>query len=102
MTLLEFLTARYDEDAELGAEAMDPQYSGGGYGLALGKMLIADIEAKRQILAAAERVDAARGPSDDDCLADDLEAQHAAFQLTLGHLASPYRDHPDWREVWRP
>lgn len=50
--------------------------------------VLADIKAKRQIVAAANR------PGD--------PVGSAVMEFVLGRLATGYADHPDYRREWRP
>lgn len=126
MTLTEFLTARLDEDYETafggapspwregdwdgehgGArEVLDRSgsvtahaYYGGTYGHVMRfdpARVLAEVEAKRQIVALHEPVD---DEPDGFCLHCDCDSWPCG---TIAALALPYADHPDYREEWKP
>ena len=100
--LITFLRARLDED-----EQIDRKYVRHGH------LLLADIEAKRQIIDVHQN-------EDDTCRVCCREAymeeiwdgvhEHVEWRRnnepwpcdTLRLLALPYADHPDYQEEWRP
>ena len=115
MTLADFLLARISEDEAAAKAATVMRYKGDDYGAAiLGRdrdatqaqdehatrhdpaRVLAECDAKRRIVAKAQRADVAMGTGIDPATAA------AAFALTevLHLLALPYRDHPDYREEW--
>lgn len=120
MTLTEFLLARIAEDEAVALEATSPDYAGGGYGLELGGLVLAECEAKRLLIAdlTSERhevvddcwytcaaateehdggdcCDESRG-EDCDCGLDNRVVRR------LGLLALPYADHSNYRREWKP
>lgn len=85
MDLVEFLTARYDEEA---ADIRD--------GIAAGESNIStldllDVEAKRKAVVACAHFLHDSGAGPDPCAA-----------AVLAALASRYADHADYDEAWRP
>jgi hypothetical protein len=59
--------------------------------------VLADVAAKRAIVAAWAAADAAAGPYP----GTDAGVEMGLFEA-IHHLASVYADHLDWREEWRP
>lgn len=96
-TLTEFLLARIEEDeAEVPAEHRADEYGTGWNSDSVGVEVsaprwLAECEAKRRIVVRCSEMQLASSPM----------AVHLANQ-TLADLAAPYRDHPDYRDEWRP
>jgi len=105
VTLIEFLTARLDEDEQLALRARGDYFSFEVLGRfsAVGDAahvirhaparVLAEVEAKRQILA--------------DCMATIANAgagpgEYGLALSTIQSLALPYADHDDYRQEWRP
>lgn len=108
MDLVEFLAARLDED-EAGAAEMTENAKwladcGGPHGhevvtknIAINPArVLAEVEAKRRIIADRQRID--RSANDDDWSSGYSDANYDALQA----IALPYADHPDHREEWKP
>jgi hypothetical protein len=104
MTLVEFLTARLDEDEAMAQRASDHPDAWGvmandnyGYLLVQPARVLADVKAKRAIVelrAALSQMDRAD---------DRWEAGHIqSADFAVRHLATAYADHPDYREEWKP
>lgn len=85
MTVVEFLLARLDEQYRSAADAWrmndEDRY----------RFLLADVEAKRDIIDACEPL-----------LGDYPTSGAALAYRVLGYLALPYADHEQFREEWRP
>jgi hypothetical protein len=101
LSLTEFLLARYAEDEEWAKTAGDAYLRQHGLAAWLSEpptpglfsRVLADLEAKRQIVAMWQKANANReGTSDIESVLDDV----------LRLLATPYADHPDYREEWKP
>lgn len=94
--LTAFLTARLDED-EAAARAAMPT-GGRRNGKMTQRRVLADIEAKRRIVAEFEQVHVdyrtAHTPT--------LEGQRLGLLKAVAVLALPFADHADYREEWRP
>lgn len=104
MKLIEFLRARLDEDDEVAQETRKNEQRVPGtdrwfddYSHAIVSMAphraVAEVDAKRRIVAAAEEYSP--------------ELEHGdngewALDLALRALALPYAEHPDYDEAWRP
>ena len=107
MTLVEFLTARLDEDEAAATRHLDDA-SGAGWGDYPARVL-REVAAKRAILAEHSPTSY---PYDDEVgdesctgcgLGGDEEYRETINTCpTLRALASVYSDHPDYREEWRP
>lgn len=97
--LTSFLLARIAEDE---AEAPHVTYQVNRYpeeAVGIRDRVLAECEAKRQILAAyGEHL--WLDPGDRDACDAASSAEPAVTMLRL--LALPYADHPDYREEWRP
>jgi hypothetical protein len=105
VTLTEFLLVRIDEQESAWSELTDlvtkPDYA------KLARWMVADCEARRQIVQLHEGATAYDGTNyctvcsnvDRTGLDTDLEPMPCE---TLRLLALPYADHPDWRDDWRP
>jgi len=103
--IIEFLTARLDQEAEAWS---------GGTGLitqpnfaSLSRYALADIAAKRAIVARHEGAvrSLAAIEAVDGFNLNAHAVVRAVHDSTLGavhHLASVYSDHPDYREGWKP
>ncbi|WP_369137934.1 DUF6221 family protein [Modestobacter versicolor] len=102
MDLVGFLLARMAEDARTAADLAAAQ---GEEGTA--ERLRADCAAKRKVVltcqAAAPDLDflgsRPQGLADFPMPPRDV---HQLAAVTLALLATPYADHPDYQEVWRP
>ncbi|GHE33363.1 hypothetical protein GCM10017673_40380 [Streptosporangium violaceochromogenes] len=102
--LAAFLNARLDEDAQTGRRIKATRHGtlivapGDGESPTVveisGDRLLAEVEAKRRILAE-------HGPGSDPCDAHDAEFRTIPC-TTLLLLALPYANHRDYREEWRP
>jgi hypothetical protein len=102
MDLVGFLLARMAEDAHTAADLAEAEGAGG-----TAERLRADCAAKRKVVLACQaaapdlRFLGTRPPG----LADfplpprDL---HQLAALTLALLATPYAEHPDFEQAWRP
>jgi hypothetical protein len=121
MSLTEFLLARLDEDEEQAKrskadDAMNPNLRiPAGWVAAVADRMLAEVEAKRQIVeehAGNERVrgEKAKWPGAWACevcedgpgmYAGDIEHQTLPCP-TLRALTAVYSDHPDYDEAWRP
>lgn len=96
MTIVEFLTARLDEDeADLDNEPYDACYRDLRFGAA-------DIAAKRRILERWQY----RWQEAGDATEQRMHSMFASQATGLGNavylLAEVYSNHPDYREEWRP
>ena len=119
-TLTDFLLARVAEDEAQVEYATDPggwTLSGDerGYPVISRSRVLAECEAKRRIVGLHRRVDLFHGPDDrtfgcdicgdrlgDTFSWDCLEPGESLWPcLTIGLLALPYADHPDYRQEWR-
>jgi len=102
MDLVGFLLARMAEDAHAAADAADAQ---GEEGTA--DRLRADCAAKRKVVLACQaaapdlRFLGTRPPGLADFPLPPRDI-HQLAALTLAVLATPYADHPDYDQVWRP
>jgi hypothetical protein len=107
MTLVEFLRARLDED-EREASRVEPNQApnqlralisrdGGQPFLVIDSArVLAEVEAKRQLIAQYERYDAwAKYPDSEGGMAMGLD-------LAVQFAALPYAGDSDYREEWRP
>jgi hypothetical protein len=106
--LVAFLRARLNEDAERQTNPLTAWHSRdcaslpepGQYSFecdcGVPERLVAEVEAKRRILAEH----ALNGWVCDTC--DNGEVEQVFPCPTLRLLALPYADHPDYREEWRP
>lgn len=93
-TIVEFLTARYDE-AESGIrQALRTE----DYGVS--QFDLADIAAKRRIVEKAATYDPLRDTGNVTANAGVIVAK-MVYDVVLRELANPYADHPDYREEWR-
>jgi hypothetical protein len=106
-TLIEFLTARLDED-EAVAERLRSSSAGDPWGWQPNRLetcekrrvdypparVLADVKAKRAIVALSQTI------IDSDPYEIDSDAPTAAGMI-LRNLASVYADHADFREEWR-
>lgn len=61
--------------------------------------VLAEVDAKRRILDAAE---GSFDAYDEDPYDETRTADSSTFEWILRVLALPYADHPDYREEWRP
>ena len=86
MTLVEFLSARLDEDAAHLPEGFDCWYPPERYA--------AEVDAKRGIVDLLTYATPGHGPRRTP-FGPDQEA-------VLRYLALPYADHPDYRREWAP
>jgi len=102
MDLVGFLLARVAEDAHRAADLAAAQGADG-----VADRLRADAAAKRKVVLACQaaapdlRFLGARPPG----LANfplPPANHHQLAALTLALLATPYADHPDYEQVWRP
>lgn len=126
--LMEFLTARLDEDEQAAAAARSPIGGGAWWRAQIfaaagapplsapvvhshivrhsPERVLADIAAKRNLIAVmavmlAPMPTPAGYPDAARKLKLEVElAEENAAKLTLRLLAQPYRDHPDWRQEW--
>jgi hypothetical protein len=89
MTILEFLTARYD-DEEVAARLADGEVWKPAH-------VLADITAKRRIVEKCN--DTIQG--EPDMAGYDGESPVVLSEDILCDLATVYADHPDFREEWR-
>lgn len=108
VSIVEFLTARYDAREELLRMMAEP----GRHYAAEARRGLADIAAKRAIIArCTDAQDAAQSVA--ETYADDESSRARveragysqaanALRGVLRDLASAYSDHPDYREEWRP
>lgn len=100
MTLVEFLTARLDEDEAAATRHLDDA-SGAGWGDYPARVL-REVAAKRAIVKLAAEADA-KCPEDD--WPEDGDMSWAPLsdvgRYNLRALATVYADHPDFREEWR-
>lgn len=92
MTLVEFLTARLDEDEQVAL------CSGDGRALAEADHAQRDVESKRRVVDL-------HGAGPHECVAWDeaLGTTCTCYEVdcpTLGLLALPYAGHPDYRQEW--
>jgi hypothetical protein len=109
-TLVEFLTARLDEDEAMAQRASDHPDAWGvmanddyGYLLVQPARVLADVKAKRAIVAEC-------GLAESECATDPMhrcsryEEHNEAMQdrAILRHLATAYADHPDYDATWAP
>jgi len=96
MTLVEFLTARLDEDYDYAQRYAD--LDGGDY-----DRLVRDVEAKRAILEVyAEVVAEIRGAAFDDERLGSMRGTRAGLEAAIYALATVYSDHSSHNEAWRP
>lgn len=118
MTLVEFLTARYDEIAEVAAAAgveggpirwqmwtslassvADQRIGPRGSVEAAPAYVLADVESKRAIVS--EYVNAAEWANDPLCSSPDSYQWRAGVLAdVLRYLAQPFADHPDFDPAW--
>jgi hypothetical protein len=102
MDLVGFVLARIAEDTHAAAQLVQAQ---GAYGTA--ERLRADCAAKRKVVLACQaaapdlRFLGARPPGLADFPLPPKDA-HQLAALTLALLATPYADHPDYDQRWRP
>jgi hypothetical protein len=109
MTIIEFLTARLDDEASTARDMAEQaamrrpllQLLGGGTGirdLVNPDRILADVAAKRAIVSLHTH------PSFACYWSHDSMEQHDPGEVcdTLCALAQPYADHPDYREEWKP
>lgn len=82
MTLVEFLTARLDEDERWALGASAP---------------LREVGAKRRIIALAEQAEEASNTA----VGDDYMMAAMYMTDTIKLLALPYADHEDYRAEWR-
>lgn len=104
MTLVEFLLARVEGDETLAAARLrqiEPR--GTKREVWAYRQILAECEAKRQIVKLAQQDidDAGAGHDDPIRHAFNCGAGHHAHNV-LRLLAQAYADHPDYREEWRP
>jgi hypothetical protein len=102
MDLVGFLLARIAEDAHAAADLTASQ---GAVGTA--ERLRADCAARRKVVLACQAAapDLAFLGSRPSGLADfplPPRNAHQLAALTLALLATPYADHPDYEQLWRP
>lgn len=103
MTIVEFLTARLDEDE---AEVDLGDFVGSDIGARAAERIDADIAVKRAILGLHQP----ESESDDRPVCITCATQVVAGDLegdpypcpTVRRLASIYADHPDYRSEWKP
>jgi hypothetical protein len=117
VSIIEFLTARLDEDEAVARDALDDlDLDGDGSEWTTGhfdhtmtsnpsalfirsrspEQALADVAAKRAIVA--ECIE----HTDEDAWERDRVAASELAYATLRLLAQPYADHPDYDEGWRP
>jgi hypothetical protein len=102
MDLVGFLLARVAEDTHAAADLAAAQGADG-----TAARLRADCAAKRKIVLACQaagpdlRFLGARPPGLADFPLPPTD-HHQLAALTLALLATPYADHPDFEQVWRP
>jgi hypothetical protein len=102
MDLVGFLLARVAEDAHRAADLAAAQGEDG-----VAERLRADAAAKRKVVLACQaaapdlRFLGARPPGLADFPLPPVD-HHQLAALTLALLATPYADHPDYEQVWRP
>jgi hypothetical protein len=96
-TLTEFLLARIAEDEECWREWLSEDSPGPW------EQLLAECEAKRRIVERAASEIAKADAKDSEQIERSFDAGSAFFaHNTLLDLATPYADHPDYDEAWRP
>lgn len=109
LTLVEFLTARLDELQAVAENADgetyfldDGEYTGRLLEVMPADRVLADIEAKRAIIAEISDmlIVAPSGFGNDQVPINAAIERAAERARVLRLLASPYRDHPEWREDW--
>ena len=91
LTLVEFLTARLDEDESYARHDETP-HSGPGSTA----RVLREVEAKRRIVDVAAECADGMWHTGYTCGAEN------GYADILDHLAAVYADHPDYREEWRP
>ena len=104
MTLAEFLLARIAEDEGEPYHRWDcDKFNVYDYGLRQGDCdcggparVLAECEAKRRIVAKAQRADKAF----ERHIQPATSAASFALTEVLGYLAAPFRDHPDYDPAW--
>ena len=102
MDLVGFLLARVAEDAHRAADLAAAQV-----GDDVAERLRTDCAAKRKVVLACQaaapdlRFLGARPPGLTDFPLPPAD-HHQLAALTLALLATPYADHPDYEQVWRP
>jgi hypothetical protein len=104
-TLSEFLLARIAEDEEWASQVGGPDYSEpyDPGAPAHHARILAECEAKRRIVERAASEIAKADAKDSEQIERSFDAGSAFFaHNTLLDLATPYADHPDYDEAWRP
>jgi hypothetical protein len=102
MDLVGFLLARIAEDTRAAADLAEAEGADG-----TAERLRADCAAKRKVVLACQaaapdlRFLGARPPGLADFPLPPDDA-HQLAALTLALLATPYADHPDYEQLWRP
>ncbi|MCW2950823.1 MAG: hypothetical protein JWN41_1836 [Thermoleophilia bacterium] len=103
MTLTEFLLARIAEDesqARMRIQSGEPKYAPVPWGCPSANRVLAECEAKRQIVD--EHADyGSYGKTCQTCSESDIDNKPWPCP-TLRALALPYADHPDCRDEWKP
>jgi hypothetical protein len=103
-TLVDFLTARLDEDEadlrESNISDMPEWWAPAAWSRARG---LADVKAKRAIMELADEATGLDLMVDSDRAVGfrDLSTEPYLGDVMLRHLASVYADHADFREEWR-
>jgi hypothetical protein len=96
MTLVEFLTARFDEDERQWAPGLIPLDRPDV--TALTKRMLAEVDAKRRIVESYQwYIDNADRPFANERAGEMLLAERHARILALSYV-----EHPDYRKEWKP
>jgi hypothetical protein len=102
LTLVEFLTARLDED-EAAVWPLGTDESGRTmYADADSERVLRDVEAMRRIVAYFAEEIAEATPQRRQRMTDMEFGRLLDAERTLGHLATIWADHEDYREGWAP
>jgi hypothetical protein len=103
-TLTEFLLARLDETVRAVEGMSDTEQEWLGERLVTPRaLLLADIAAKRRIVERAASEIAKADAKGSEQIERSFNAGSAFFaHNTLLDLATPYADHPDYDQAWRP
>lgn len=101
MTIVEFLTARLDEDEADWQMVASRDVVEMLHGMPLAPRMLAEVAAKRRIIdlrySWALQIDKAPAK-----VRHVFEAQVSAADAVLRSLAQPYADHPDYNPSWAP
>lgn len=108
MTLTEFLLARIGEDEEVASLVLMQEVDTSGpvpriRERAIRERVLAECEAKRRIVGAAEEATSLDMTVDHDCRIGARDEKEEPFvgDVILLALASVYADHPNYDEAWR-